>query len=167
MPVHGEFRHKIYHARLAEKTGIPKSNIFILDDGEVLEISDGGVVKGGSVTSGRIYVDGKGVGDVEDMVLRDRRRLAHDGIVLILIGIEKLTGNIVSGPDIMSRGFVFEDASQETISDVRELGHQHHERTRRRNHRRQVAHPGQDTVRAEKISQKHDGEKADDHADNL
>jgi ribonuclease J len=121
MPVHGEFRHKIYHSRLAEKTGIPKSNIFILDNGEVLEISDGAVAKGGTVTSGRIYVDGKGVGDVEDMVLRDRRRLAHDGIVLILIGIEKLTGNIVSGPDIISRGFVFEDASQETISDVKEL----------------------------------------------
>jgi ribonuclease J len=58
---------------------------------------------------------------VEDMVLRDRRRLAHDGIVLILIGIEKLTGNIVSGPDIMSRGFVFEDASQDVINDVKEL----------------------------------------------
>jgi ribonuclease J len=121
MPIHGEFRHKIYHSRLAEKTGIPKSNIFILDDGEVLEISDGAAAKGGTVTSGRIYVDGKGVGDVEDMVLRDRRRLAHDGIVLVLIGIEKLTGNIVSGPDIISRGFVFEDASQETINDVKEL----------------------------------------------
>jgi ribonuclease J len=121
MPVHGEFRHKIYHSRLAEKTGIPKSNIFILDNGDVLEISDGAVAKGGTVTSGRIYVDGKGVGDVEDMVLRDRRRLAHDGIVLILIGIEKLTGGVVSGPDIISRGFVFEDASQETINDVKEL----------------------------------------------
>ncbi len=121
MPVHGEFRHKIYHSRLAEKTGIPKSNIFILDDGEVLEISGGTAAKGGEVTSGRIYVDGKGVGDVEDMVLRDRRRLAHDGIVVVLIGIEKLTGSIVSGPDIISRGFVFEDASQETITDVKEL----------------------------------------------
>src|SRR5512143_290042 len=121
MPVHGEFRHKIYHSRLAEKTGIPKENIFLLDDGDVLEISGGVATKGGKVTSGRIYVDGKGVGDVEDMVLRDRRRLAHDGIVLILIGIEKLSGNVVSGPDIMSRGFVFEDASQETINDVKEL----------------------------------------------
>jgi ribonuclease J len=121
MPIHGEYRHKIYHTRLAEKTGVPKSNIFILDDGEVLEITDGSAAKGGSVTSGRIYVDGKGVGDVEDMVLRDRRRLAHDGIVLILIGIEKLTGTIVSGPDIMSRGFVFEDASQDVINDVKQL----------------------------------------------
>jgi ribonuclease J len=121
MPVHGEFRHKVYHARLAEKTGIPKENIFLLDDGDVLEISEGSVSRAGKVTSGRIYVDGKGVGDVEDMVLRDRRRLAHDGIVLILIGIEKLTGNVVSGPDIMSRGFVFEDASQDVINDVKEL----------------------------------------------
>jgi ribonuclease J len=121
MPVHGEFRHKVYHSRLAEKTGVPKENIFILDDGEVLEITGGAAAKGGTVTSGRIYVDGKGVGDVEDMVLRDRRRLAHDGIVLVLLGIEKLTGTIVSGPDIISRGFVFEDASQDVINDVKEL----------------------------------------------
>jgi ribonuclease J len=121
MPVHGEYRHKIYHSRLAEKTGVPKENIFILDNGDVLEISGGTVSRNGKVSSGRIYVDGKGVGDVGDMVLRDRRRLAHDGIVLILIGIEKLTGNIISGPDIMSRGFVFEDASQDIINDVKEL----------------------------------------------
>ncbi|MBI5639061.1 MAG: ribonuclease J [Nitrospirae bacterium] len=121
MPIHGEHRHKVYHARLAEKTGIPKANIFLLDNGDVLEITEEAVQKAGKVTSGRIYVDGKGVGDVEDMVLRDRRRLAHDGIVLIIIGIEKLTGNIVSGPDIVSRGFVFEDASQDVINDVKEL----------------------------------------------
>jgi len=73
------------------------------------------------VNSGRIFIDGKGMGDVEEMVLRDRLRLAHDGIVLILLVIEKLTGNIVSGPDIISRGFVFEDASQEVINNVKEL----------------------------------------------
>lgn len=121
MPVHGEYRHKVYHSRLAEKTGIPKENIFLLDNGDILEISKDTAAKNGKVISGRIYIDGKGVGDVEDMVLRDRRRLAHDGIVLIIIGIEKLTGNIVSGPDIVSRGFVFEDASQEIISDVKDL----------------------------------------------
>ncbi len=121
MPVHGEYRHKVYHSRLAEKTGIPKSNIFFLENGDVLEIAGETANKSGKVTSGRIYVDGKGVGDVEDMVLRDRRRLAHDGIVLIIIGIEKLTGTIVSGPDIVSRGFVFEDASQDIINDVKEL----------------------------------------------
>lgn len=121
MPIHGEYRHKVYHARLAENTGIEKPDIFLLENGEVLEISGGIAAKNGKVSSGRVYVDGKGVGDVEEMVLRDRRRLAHDGIVLIIIGIEKITGDIVSGPDIISRGFVFEDASQDVINDVREL----------------------------------------------
>jgi len=121
MPVHGEHRHKVYHARLAEKTGIPKSNIFLLDNGGVLEVSEESAMLNGKVTSGRIYVDGKGVGDVEDMVLRDRRRLAHDGIVIVILAVEKLTGSIVSGPDIISRGFIFEDASQEVMNDVREL----------------------------------------------
>ncbi len=121
MPVHGEYRHLVYHSMLARKLDIPKGNIFILKDGAVLEISGEGARENGKVNSGRIFIDGKGIGDVEEMVLRDRLRLAHDGIVLILLGIEKLTGNIVSGPDIISRGFVFEDASQEVINNVKEL----------------------------------------------
>ncbi|MBM4139977.1 MAG: ribonuclease J [Nitrospira sp.] len=121
MPIHGEYRHLVYHWKLAKKLGIPKENIFILQNGDVLDITQEGASRNGRINSGRIFIDGKGVGDVEDMVLRDRRRLAHDGIVLILLAIEKPTGNIVSGPDIISRGFVFEDASQEIINDVREL----------------------------------------------
>ncbi|MDP2156408.1 MAG: ribonuclease J, partial [Nitrospirota bacterium] len=121
MPVHGEYRHKFYHARLAEKIGIPKENIFNLENGDVLEVSEDEARKAGKVASGRIFVDGKGVGDVEDMVLRDRRRLAHDGIVIVIITIAKLTGSIVSGPDIISRGFIFEDASQDVLNDVKEL----------------------------------------------
>ncbi|MDH5767654.1 MAG: ribonuclease J [Nitrospirota bacterium] len=121
MPIHGEYRHLVYHSKLAKKLGIPKENIFILQNGDVIDITQEGASRNGKVSSGRIFIDGKGIGDVEDMVLRDRRRLAHDGIVLILLAIEKLTGNIVSGPDIISRGFVFEDASQEIINDVREL----------------------------------------------
>lgn len=121
VPVHGEYRHLVYHSLLAKKLEIPKENIFILKNGEVLEIADNGASRNGMVNSGRIYIDGKGIGDVEEMVLRDRMRLAHDGIVLILLGIEKLTGNIVSGPDIISRGFVFEDASQEVMNNVRGL----------------------------------------------
>lgn len=121
MPIHGEYRHLVYHSKLAEKLGIPKENIFIPENGEVLEITNEGAYINSKVNSGRIFIDGKGIGDVEDMVLRDRRRLAHDGIVLILLAIERLTGNIVSGPDVISRGFVFEDASQEVINDVREL----------------------------------------------
>lgn len=120
MPVHGEYRHLVYHSRLALKQGIPKENIFILEDGDVLEISESTAEKNGKVDSGRVYIDGKGIGDVREMVLRDRLRLAHDGIVIILIAVEKLTGRIVSGPDIISRGFIFEDVSQEIINDVRE-----------------------------------------------
>ncbi len=121
MPVHGEYRHLVYHSRLAEKVGIPKENVFILENGEILEISTEGARKNGRIDSGRMFIDGKGVGDVEDMVLRDRRRLAHDGIVLVIVAVEKLSGRIVSGPDIISRGFVFEDASPEVISDVNNL----------------------------------------------
>jgi ribonuclease J len=121
MPVHGEYRHLVYHSLLAKKLDIPKENIFILKNGDILEISEKEARKNGRVNSGRIFIDGKGIGDVEEMVLRDRLRLAHDGIVLILLGIEKLTGNIVSGPDIISRGFVFEDVSQEIINNVKDL----------------------------------------------
>lgn len=121
MPIHGEYRHLVYHAMLAKKNDIPKENIFILKNGEILEISEEGARKNGSINSGRIFIDGKGMGDVEEMVLRDRLRLAHDGIVLILLAVEKLTGTIVSGPDIISRGFIFEDASQEVIGNVKEL----------------------------------------------
>ncbi len=121
MPVHGEYRHLVYHSMLAKKLEIPKENIFIMKNGDILEITEDGARKGGNVNSGRVFIDGKGIGDVEEMVLRDRLRLAHDGIVLIILAIEKLTGNIVSGPDIISRGFVFEDASQDVINSVREL----------------------------------------------
>jgi len=121
MPVHGEFRHKFYHARLADKIGIPKEHIFNIENGDVLEITEHEARRAGTVTTGRVFVDGKGVGDVEGMVLRDRRRLAHDGIVIVIITIEKLSGSIMSGPEIISRGFIFEDASQEVLNDVKEL----------------------------------------------
>jgi ribonuclease J len=121
MPIHGEYRHLKYHAKLAEKSGIPSDNIFIMENGKVLEITASGAWKDGNVSAGRVFIDGKGAGGVEDIVLRDRRRLAHDGIVIVLVGIEKLTKKIVSGPEIISRGFVFEDASQDIINEVRDL----------------------------------------------
>jgi ribonuclease J len=121
VPIHGEYRHLVYHSKLAFKQGIPKENIFILENGDVLEISDSTARKKGKVDSGRVFIDGKGIGDVEELVLRDRLRLAHDGILLVLIAIEKFTGKIVSGPDIISRGFILEDAYQEVINDLREL----------------------------------------------
>ncbi len=121
MPVHGEYRHLMYHARLAEKVGIPEDNIFILENGDILEIDENGARRNGKVTSGRIFIDGKYIGDVESMVLRDRMRLAHDGIVIVLLAIEKSTGKIISGPEIISRGFIFEDISCEVINGVREI----------------------------------------------
>jgi ribonuclease J len=121
VPVHGEFRHLSYHARLAEKQGIPREHIFILEDGEVLEIDGQGARRAGKVQAGRVFIDGKGIGDVQEMVLRDRMRLAHDGVVIVFLAVEKLTGRIVSGPDIVSRGFIFEDASPELIAEVKEF----------------------------------------------
>ncbi|MBI3592901.1 MAG: ribonuclease J [Nitrospirae bacterium] len=121
IPIHGEYRHLKYHTRLADKSGIPKENSFILADGEILEITSAGAFKNGRVSSGRIFIDGRDAGGVEDIVLRDRRRLAHDGIVIVLVGIEKLSKKIVSGPEIISRGFIFEDASQDILNEVRSL----------------------------------------------
>jgi len=119
MPVHGEYRHLIYHSKLAEKLNIPKENIFIMQDGNVLEINGEGARKNGKVHSGRIFIDGKG--DIKDIVLRDRWRLAHDGIVLVILSMENPSGRIISGPDIISRGFIFEEASTDVISEARRV----------------------------------------------
>jgi len=121
MPVHGEYRFLVSHSKLAEKQGIPKENVFILGDGSVLEITESGASVNGKVPSGRIFIDGKGIGDVEEMVLRDRRWLSQDGIVLVLITIEKPSGEIVVGPDIITRGFIYEESSQRILDEVREL----------------------------------------------
>jgi ribonuclease J len=121
VPIHGEYRHLIYHSKLALKQGIPKENIFILKNGDVLEVTEEAARKNGRITSGRVFIDGKGVGDVEEMVLRDRRRLGHHGIVLVLLTIEKDIGKIISGPDLISRGVIQEGSSQEVFDEIREL----------------------------------------------
>lgn len=121
MPIHGEYRHLKYHAKLAEKSAIPLDNIFIMEDGAVLEITETGARKNEKVNSGRIFIDGKEANEVQDIVIRDRRRLAHDGIVIVLVGIERFSKRIVFGPEIISRGFVFEDASYDIINEVKEL----------------------------------------------
>lgn len=120
MPIHGEYRHLRYHARLAEKSGIKRENIFILEDGEVLEVGDGWAARAGKVAAGRMFVDGKDLGGVEDMVLRDRRVLAEDGIVIVLISIERLTKRVISGPELITRGFIFEEASGDLLNGAKE-----------------------------------------------
>lgn len=121
VPIHGEYRHLIYHARLAEMLGFSKDNIFILEDGDVLELNGDVALKKEKVQAGRVFVDGKVIGDVGNIVLRDRMRLGSDGIIIVFIGIEKMTGKIVTGPDIVTRGFVLEEESQELIDEMKRV----------------------------------------------
>jgi ribonuclease J len=121
MPIHGEYRHLVAHAKLGRKGGIPAENIFVLENGDVLRLDEEGARKDGKVTAGRVFIDGKGIGDVEEMVLRGRRRLGHDGFVLILINIEKEKGTLLSPPEIISRGFILENEYQDVIDGVRDL----------------------------------------------
>jgi ribonuclease J len=120
IPVHGEYRHLIKHAKLARDLGMPKENIFIGENGQIFEFTrDTGTVAG-KVTAGRVLVDGLGVGDVGNIVLRDRRQLSQDGILIIVLTMNKETGEVVSGPDIVSRGFVYVRESEELMDEARE-----------------------------------------------
>jgi ribonuclease J len=112
VPVHGEYRHLVRHAALATGMGLAEAACFVLEDGDVLEIDATGAHRAEPVASGRVFVDGKGVGDVGDVVLRDRRHLSDGGLVLAILAVNQHTGEIISGPDLISRGFVFEDDSQ-------------------------------------------------------
>jgi len=121
MPVHGEYRHLTLHAKLAESVGIPKGNIFVLEDGDILELSPQAGKVTGKVTSGNVYVDGLSVGDVGGVVLRDRRMLSQDGIVMVIIAINRQTGKLVGRPDIVSRGFIDTRESKDMIEESRDL----------------------------------------------
>jgi ribonuclease J len=121
MPVHGEYRHLSLHAKLAESVGIPKENIFLLEDGDVLELSPSGGKITGKVSSGNVYVDGLSVGDVGTVVLRDRRMLSRDGIVMVIITVNRQTGKLVGRPDIVSRGFVDTREAKDMIEQSRDL----------------------------------------------
>ncbi|MDO8427334.1 MAG: ribonuclease J [Deltaproteobacteria bacterium] len=121
IPVHGEYRHLVLHSRLAAKVGIPEENIIIAEDGDVVEFTDKGVRKNGKVEYGRVFVDGKGVGDVGEMVLKDRSHLSQDGLVLAVVAINAATGEIVYGPEIMTRGLMFEEEATHLLEDARNV----------------------------------------------
>ncbi len=121
VPVHGEYRHLIAQANIARELGIQKENIFILHSGEVLEMDENGAKVAGKVPVGAILVDGLGVGDVGNVVLRDRQHLAEDGIVIVVFGIDRASGQLVSGPSIVSRGFVYVRESDKLIDDATDL----------------------------------------------
>jgi ribonuclease J len=121
VPVHGEYRHLSLHAMLAQSVGIPKENVFVLEDGDILEISAESARVNGKVNSGNIYVDGLSVGDIGGVVLRNRRMLSKDGIVVAIIAINKQTGKLVGRPDIVTRGFVDTRKFKDMIEESRNL----------------------------------------------
>ncbi|MBQ4259894.1 MAG: ribonuclease J [Lachnospiraceae bacterium] len=118
IPVHGEFKHLKAQAKIAQSLGIEKENIFILSSGDVLELKEEAKVVG-RVPVGTILVDGLGVGDVGNVVLRDRQHLAEDGIMVVVMSLDQYTGQLVAGPDIVSRGFVYMKESDELIEEAR------------------------------------------------
>lgn len=121
IPVHGEQKHLQKHAALAETMGINKKNIFVGNIGNHIEISKNGIKTLDDVPSGEVYVDGIGVGDVGNIVLNDRKHLSKDGIIIIVATIESETGNVISGPDIVSRGFVYVRESEDLMNSARDL----------------------------------------------
>lgn len=121
IPAHGEYRHLKQHANLAQSLGMDKENIFIMDIGEVLEINDQGARKNGRVASGKVLVDGLGVGDVGNIVLRDRKHLSEDGMIIIIVTIQKETGCLANDPDVISRGFIYVRESDELMDEVKQI----------------------------------------------
>ena len=119
MPVHGEYKHLKAQAKIAESLGISKDNIFILSSGDVLEVSEEQAKVAGRVPVGAILVAGLGVGDVGNVVLRDRQHLAEDGIMIVVMSLDRASGELVAGPDIVSRGFVYVKESDELIEEAR------------------------------------------------
>ena len=117
-PVHGEFRHLSLHKQLAIDVGIDEKAIHIVEDGDVLELTDGKVTRGAGVQAGMVLVDGLGVGDVGPVVLRDRRVLAGDGILVCVVTIDSHNGEVLAGPDLISRGFVFEEQSRDLLDEA-------------------------------------------------
>jgi ribonuclease J len=118
IPIHGERRHLQHHARLAEEVGIPPDHVIVCEDGDVVEVGET-VAKVDRVQAGMTFVDGLGIGDVGGEVLRDRRKLAGDGVVVVVVTVDSQTGELVSGPDIVNRGFVYEETSGDILEEAR------------------------------------------------
>jgi ribonuclease J len=119
VPVHGEYRHLLMHARLAESVGLPRDRIFVIEDGLGVELTKTSARVLGRFPTGRVLVDGKGIGDVGSVVLRDRQLLAQDGMVVVALTVDKNTGELLAGPEIVSRGFVYVKESEELLEEVK------------------------------------------------
>jgi len=118
IPIHGEYRHLVLHARLAQEVGIPSERTVVAENGQVIELDPSGVRVRDRVTTGRVLIDGKGVGDVGRSVLKERRTLSEDGIVAVTIAFDEETGIVVYGPEVVSRGFVFETETGHLLQDA-------------------------------------------------
>ncbi len=121
IPVHGEYRQLMAHAETAKKIGIKPENIFITNNGRILELSEEEAKFNGTVTAGIILVDGLGVGDVGNIVLRDRQKLSQDGLITVVLTLDSASGKIVAGPDVISRGFVYVRESENLMEDIKKL----------------------------------------------
>ncbi len=121
IPLHGEQKHLMKHAALATQMGIPKENILVSVNGGVIEVSRDKMVCNDTVTAGRVLVDGLGVGDVGSIVLRDRKHLSDDGIIIVAMSMDRISREVVSGPDVVSRGFVYVKESEELMNEIREV----------------------------------------------
>lgn len=120
MPVHGEYRHLVKHANLAKSLGMPTDHIVIGENGSVIELTKSSITINGKVPAGKVLVDGLGVGDVGNIVLRDRRQLSQDGIMIVVVTIDKESCHVVSGPDIVSRGFVYVREAEDLMDEARD-----------------------------------------------
>ena len=121
IPVHGEHRHLHAHARLAQSIGIAQKNIIIADIGQVIELSGRKICKNGTVPSGKVFVDGTGVGDVASVVVRDRQHLAQNGMIVVIVNISSEDGSLVTEPDIVTRGFIYVKESEEMMNELKEI----------------------------------------------
>ena len=121
IPVHGEHRHLQVHAKLAMEMGVPSENVIISDIGRVIELTGDTAGLAGTVPSGRVFVDGYGVGDVGSVVLRDRKHLAQDGMIVVVMSLSSEDGALISGPDIVTRGFVYVKESEELMEELRHV----------------------------------------------
>ena len=121
MPVHGEYRHLASHANLAVTCGVPKNNVFISEIGRILEINKDGIAKlGGTVASGKVLVDGLGIGDVGSVVLRDRKHLSQDGLIVVAFSLSEADASILAGPDIITRGFIYAKEAEAIVAQLKE-----------------------------------------------
>jgi len=121
VPIHGEYRHLVRHRRLAQDVGMPAEHCFLLEDGDVLELTANSAHKTQAIQVGKVFIDGKGVGDVGDVVIRDRRHLSEDGMVLVVMGIHQQSGELVAGPDLISRGFMRAEESEEVLENAKKV----------------------------------------------